>query len=194
MPTFWSGKDVGQFPEGAKVLLGFNEPDHDGQAKMSPVDAAKIWKEHIAPLADKGVRLGSPSVTGSDGGLDWLASFFKELDKLGDPKVDFLNLHWYGKSVDEFIAYLEKARARFGSKHSVWVTEFACTTFSGSTPQQEVDEFLTQSIQKLDSIDWIERYSWFGAMKNLPDNVGNENSLIGQDGQLSELGKKYVHG
>ncbi|CAF2017514.1 unnamed protein product [Rotaria magnacalcarata] len=197
VPMYWSAsrEDPTQFvnkvrSQGAKVILGFNEPERGEQANMSPGDAARVWKQHIEPLANEGIRLGSPSIASTEAGLNWLQAFFN-----AGCRVDFLALHWYGVGVDNFIHFITKARERFGNK-PVWVTEFACTSWNQGQPisQEEINNFFNQSINRLDGIDWIERYAWFGATRHLDAALGSGNCLISSQGTLSELGKIYVNG
>jgi hypothetical protein len=196
VPMLWTGNrgDADQFVEkarsqGAKHILGFNEPERGEQANMSPGDAARIWKQHVEPLRAQGVRLGSPSIASTEEGLNWLQAFLNE-----GCQIDFLALHWYGRGVDGFIGYITSARERFGAQYPVWVTEFACTSWNRNEPvsQDEINQFFDQSLARLDATDWVERYAWFGAMRHLPDDLGSGNCLIGGDGNLSELGRKYI--
>jgi hypothetical protein len=191
----WSGnQDADQFADkarsqGAQCILGFNEPERPDQANMSPGDAARVWKQYVEPLREQGIRLGSPSIASTEEGLNWLQAFLNE-----GCYIDFLALHWYGRGADNFIGYITSARERFGSRYPVWVTEFACTSWNRYQPvsQDEINQFFDQSLARLDDTDWVERYSWFGATRHLPDNLDSGNCLIGSDGQLSELGRKYV--
>ena len=194
VPMLWSGNGADQFAEkarsqGAKYILGFNEPERTDQARMSPGDAAQIWKQHVEPLREQGIRLGSPGVAGTDEGLNWLQDFLNE-----GCHIDFLALHWYGRGTDNLINFITNARERFGSRYPVWVTEFACTSWNPNEPvsQEEINEFFDQTLARLDGTDWVERYSWFGATRHPPEGITSGNCLIGGDGQLSELGRKYV--
>ena len=175
----------------AKVILGFNEPERGEQANMNPIEAARIWKRYIEPLRRQGIRLGSPSVASTEAGVKWLKEFLNQ-----GCKIDFLALHWYGQGVDNFIKYITETRQQIGSNYPVLVTEFACTSWKSNQPvsQNEINEFFQQSINRLDRIDWIERYAWFGAMRYLSPDLGIGNRLINDNGQLSDLGKKYVYG
>ncbi|CAF0857622.1 unnamed protein product [Rotaria sordida] len=201
VPMLWStnkGHDGSQFynqAKGAKIVLGFNEPERGDQANMNPVEAASAWKQYIEPLRAQGARLGSPAIASTDQGLNWLKQFLNELDKVGG-KIDFLALHWYGRGVDNFINWITKVRGELGNKYSVWVTEFACTSWNPSQPvsQQEVNDFMRQSVAKLDSLNWVERYAWFGAQRQLDPALGSTNCLIAPNGQLSALGQQYVYG
>jgi O-glycosyl hydrolase len=201
VPMLWSttqGHDGNQFlsqARGAKVVLGFNEPERVDQANMSPADAARAWKQYIEPLRAQGARLGSPAIASTDQGLNWLRSFVTELNKVGG-RIDFIALHWYGRGVDNFIGWITNVRQQLGNKYPVWVTEFACTSWNANQPvsQQEVTDFMQQSVAKLDSLSWVERYAWFGAQRQLDAALGSANCLVAPNGQLSDLGKKYVHG
>ncbi|CAF1391356.1 unnamed protein product [Adineta steineri] len=197
VPMLWTGNngaDADQFAEkvrsqGATHALGFNEPERSEQANMSPSDAAQIWKQYVEPLRNQGIRLGSPSIASTEEGLNWLQQFLNE-----GCQIDFLALHWYGRGVDNFIDYITSARERFGSRYPVWITEFSCTSWNPNEPvsQDEINQFFDQSLARLDATDWVERYAWFGASRHLDAALGSGNCLISDNGQLSELGRKYV--
>jgi hypothetical protein len=124
-----------------------------------------------------------------------MRQFLSELSRVGG-RIDFLALHWYGQGADNFINWITHVRQQLGNKYPVWVTEFACTSWNANQPvsQGEVTEFMRQSVAKLDSLDWVERYAWFGAQRQLDAAIGSAICLIGPNGQLSDLGRKYVHG
>jgi hypothetical protein len=201
VPMLWStnkGHDGSQFfnqAKGARIVFGFNEPERGEQANMNPTEAAHAWKTYIEPLRAHGARLGSPAIASTDQGLQWLQQFLNELNKLGG-RIDFLSLHWYGRGADNFINWITNARQRFGNTYNVWVTEFACTSWNPNqqVSQLEVNEFMKQSLAKLDSLSWVERYSWFGAQRRLDAALGSANCLIAPSGQLSDLGRQYLHG
>ena len=200
IPMLWGidqNHDGNQFinqAKGAKVVLGFNEPERRDQANIDPVVAARAWKQFIEPLRAQGVRLGSPAIASTDEGLKWMQQFLNELSRVGG-RIDFLALHWYGRGADNFINWITNARRRLGDRYPVWVTEFACTSWNPSQPvsQHETDEFMRRAIAKLDSLGWVERYAWFGAQRHLDAALGSTNCLIGSNGQLSALGRKYMH-
>jgi hypothetical protein len=198
VPMLWGEKwqNPADFPgkvqsQGAKVILGFNEPERSDQANMSPDRAAALWKQYVEPLAGRGVRLGSPAVASTEEGLQWLQNFLSR-----GCKVDFLALHWYGTGVDNFINFITNARNRLGNQYPVWVTEFAPTSWNAGQPlsQNEINSFFDQSIGRLEQLNWVERYAWFGAKRSFPNDLGSGIRLIGDNGQLSDLGNRYVHG
>jgi hypothetical protein len=140
-------------------------------------------------LRQQGIRLGSPSIASTEEGFKWLQGFLNE-----GCQIDFLALHWYGRGVDNFINYITNVRQRLGSQYPVWVTEFACTSWNANEPasQDEINQFLEQSLPRLNELNWVERYAWFGIMRHVPDNLGSRICLIAPDGKLSQLGKKYL--
>jgi hypothetical protein len=90
VPMIW-GKDnvtpatLAKAKREGDVLLGFNEPDMDGQANMSVEDALAAWPK----LQDTGRRLGSPAVAyGGDTAGGWLDRFMKGAKAKG-LRVDF---------------------------------------------------------------------------------------------------------
>ncbi|CAF2767002.1 unnamed protein product [Rotaria sp. Silwood2] len=197
IPMYWSAnkEDPAQFAnkvrtQGAKIILGFNEPERREQANMNATDAAHIWKKYIEPLANEGILLGSPSIASTEEGLNLLEAFLST-----GCHVDFLALHWYGRGADNFLRFITKAHERFGNK-PVWVTEFACTSWNAGHPvsQEEINDFFRQATTKLDRTSWIERYAWFGATRHLDSALGSGNCLIDNSGNLSQLGQVYVNG
>ena len=75
-----------------RAILGFNEPNIEGQSNCSPEEAAQAWKTYLEPLRDQGYRLGSPAVTSGQSGSDWFSSWLEACD--GDCNFDFITLHW----------------------------------------------------------------------------------------------------
>jgi len=167
--------------QGAKTLLGFNEPDFEAQSNLDPVFAAELWKKHIEPLKASGVRLGGPAVTSSGTGQPWLTRFFEACSNC---TIDFLPLHWYGSGSAGFYDYLYQMHGQF-PKYPIWVTEYADTSLN----ETDVITFLNQTAEFLDKTEWIERYAWFGYFR--PENNTAYNFLE-SDGGLNSLGRAYI--
>lgn len=74
----------------------------------------------------------------------------------------------------------------------VWITEFAATNWNKDAPlpKDVVEKFARESFKYLDSLDWVERYCWFGAMREMGD-VGRFARMYGDDGSLTELGRVF---
>jgi len=144
-----------------KHFLGFNEPEHPGQANMKVEDAVRLWREMILPAKKKfGFRLGSPGMTSDVSKCrPWLDSFFQQLG--GDDEIDFLVVHWYGPKFQDFRAYVEDMHNAY--KLPVWVNEFACSKMgAGQASADEVEAFIKEAVEWLDQCEWVERYAYFG--------------------------------
>lgn len=63
---------------------------------MTPLEAARLWKQYIQPLKAYGVRLGGPAVTAAGSGRPWLKEFFAACTGC---TIDFLPIHWYNNRV-----------------------------------------------------------------------------------------------
>ncbi|KAF8919072.1 glycosyl hydrolase catalytic core-domain-containing protein [Mucidula mucida] len=139
---------------GAKTLLTFNEPDFDEQSNMDPTYAADQWMKYIEPLKSKGVRLGGPAVTSSPTGRPWLSDFFAACQECS---IDFLPLHWYGVGSAGFYDYLWSIHGQWPDL-KLWITEYADT----GSDYQDVLTFMNTTAAYMDTLDWVERYAWFG--------------------------------
>ncbi|KAF9049468.1 hypothetical protein BDZ89DRAFT_1032946 [Hymenopellis radicata] len=166
---------------GAKTLLAFNEPDFDEQSNMDPTYAADQWMKYIEPLKSKGVRLGGPAVTSSPTGQPWLSDFFAACKGC---TIDFLPLHWYGVGSAGFYDYLWSIHGQWPDL-KLWITEYADT---GSN-YQDVLTFMNTTAAYMETLDWVERYAWFGYSR--PVN-GSFYNLLNDDGGLNQLGQFYI--
>jgi len=167
--------------QGAQILLTFNEPDFNEQSNIDPNDAAQLWMEYIEPLKSKGVRLGGPAVSSGSTGVPWLTSFFAACSNC---TIDFIPIHWYGEGVEGFYSYLFQIYSQFGNR-TIWVTEYADTSLNDT----EVLTFLNQTMDYMDTLDFVERYAWFGYFR--PEN-GSAYNMMNNDGSLNTLGELYI--
>lgn len=51
--------------------------------------------------------------------------------------------------------------------------------------------FLKETQGFMDATDWVERYSYFGAMKEM-QGVNEANRLMNKNGKITDLGKQYI--
>lgn len=93
---------------------------------------------------------------------------------------------WYDVNATAFQEYLEDFHNTF--QKPIWVTEWACQVavsafripgllnvyqnpqnFNGGPQcsQQDIIDFLNQTQSFMDATDWVERYAWFGVMRDL---------------------------
>ncbi|WOO83826.1 Alkali-sensitive linkage protein 1 [Vanrija pseudolonga] len=200
--TAWDAAAAANF-SGARLtpdraLLAFNEPELGIQSNCSPSTAATLWISHFEPLKAKGYRLGTPAVTMGPEGKAWLLQWFAEC--AGGCNPDFLAVHWYDMTFASLTAVLEGYYAAFNLP--IWLTEYALTFFGAGTPpppatQDQITEFMRESMAWLDAQPWVERYFWFGAMYDM-QGVNPLNSLLDpagnatRSGALSALGSAYV--
>lgn len=167
--------------QGSKIVLGFNEPDFNQQSNLDPTYAAQLWKQYMNPLKSSGIRIGGPAVSSSGTGTPWLTQFFAACT---DCAIDFLPAHWYGAGTAGFYDYLYQLHGQFPNL-PIWVTEYADTSLNDT----DVITFLNQTSTYLDSLDWVERYAWFGYFR--PEN-GSAYNFLDADGGLNSLGKAYI--
>jgi len=63
----------------------------------------------------------------------------------------------YGEGVEGFYDYLFSTHSTFGNI-TLWVTEYADTSLNAT----DVETFLNQTTAFMDTLDFVERYAWFG--------------------------------
>ena len=87
---------------------------------------------------------------------------------------------------------LAPSHHQLGPNKPVWITEFATTNWNKDNPlpREHVENFAKESVKYLDSLDWIERYAWFGPMRDT-DTVGRWARMLDDEGRLTPLGKAY---
>ncbi|BFZ65309.1 hypothetical protein YB2330_006474 [Saitoella coloradoensis] len=166
-------------------VLGFNEPDAsgNGQSGMTPSYAAEVWKQYIEPLAAKGIKLGAPAVTGSPAGKVWLQQFFGNCTSC---TIDFIPLHYYG-TFEGLASHCGDIYYSFDNR-TLWITEFALDNAS----EEDTLSMMQTSLEWLDALEWVERYSWFGSFRSDVSNVGGNAAFLDGDGQVTALGRLYL--
>jgi hypothetical protein len=178
-----------------KYLLVLNEPNLVDQANMTPQEAAELWPqfEHIA--AETGVKIVGPAITwgtmpGYQDPVTWLDAFYaayRAANGNRDPQIDYLAFHWYDYGLAGQLDRLAKYHKQF------WVTEFA--NWHGQADGAQVESLARQQEQMADMVATCERradifrYAWFTGRWN-PDP--HFTSLLGADGELTELGRMYL--
>ncbi|PPQ77341.1 hypothetical protein CVT25_010923 [Psilocybe cyanescens] len=194
MAMFWGPKDISAWtslvkPGYARYALGFNEPDHAGQAALDPGYGASLWKQYIEPLKNSGYTLISPAVTSGSSGIPWLQSF---IGACGGCTINAVAVHWYGNSAQQFIQYVQKFHDTFGK--DIWVTEFACQNFSGGAQctQAEVQDFMDTVTSWMDSTSYVKGYMAFGVMHDM-SGVNPLNQLMAGNGLPTPLGYDYLN-
>ncbi|QRV96128.1 glycoside hydrolase family 128 protein [Ceratobasidium sp. AG-Ba] len=186
IPMQWGRDGIANFAslvkaQGARTILTFNEPDFATQSNITATEAASLWKQYIQPLHASGIRLGAPAVTNAPSGRQWLSDFLKACTGC---TIDFVPIHWYGSGVGAFYDYIWAIHGEFPS-YPLWVTEFAET----SSDDKVVANFMNATINYMDTLDWIERYSWFAFFRQ---ETGSHYNLLNANGTLNTLGHMYI--
>ncbi|KAG5637051.1 hypothetical protein H0H81_005963 [Sphagnurus paluster] len=195
IPMMWGEKQAADFKRlvvrgYAETVLGFNEPNQSGQSDMTPQRAAQLWQEYIQPLKPQGYSLITPACTNAPSGKTWQQEFMAACKGCS---FDGLAIHWYGTKAQDFIDYITDMHNTFGLP--IWVTEYACQSFDGRTPQctkDQVFSFMSQTKNFMDNTPWVARYFWFGAMYDM-GNVNSLNQLLGPGGKPTALGNAYIY-
>lgn len=204
VPMLWGAKQLSDFNansptfsnNGVTHILGFNEPNESGQSNMSSADAITLWKSVLIPMRQKGFQLVSPACSGAPNSIQWYTDFLSGLSP--DQQPDAIAVHYYGTSATDMISYLENIYSLFGKP--IWLTEFACENFSGTGSQctsDQVYQFMYTALLFLNHTPWIQRHSWFGALRDM-SGVNTLDCLwatqtVG-DPALSSIGWLYAFG
>ena len=179
-----------------KYILVLNEPNLVDQANVSPQEAAALWPQYEAIAAHTGVKIVGPAMTWGTmtnywDPVVWLDAFYaayRNANNNRDPQIDYLAFHWYDYGLAGQLDRLTKYGKPF------WVTEFA--NWHNKQDGAQIDTLAKQITQMTDMVAVCEnrsdvfRYSWFIGRWN-PDP--HFTSLLGADGQLTDLGKKYIN-
>ncbi|KAM0707483.1 hypothetical protein Q7P35_004128 [Cladosporium inversicolor] len=195
-PMQWNAVGIDDLASKAKTanantILAFNEPELPDQSNMTAEFAATEWLRCIEPLRKQGVRCGSPGISSAGHAVGWLADFLARI-RAGGSDIDFYCLHWYGETLGGFYDYIWSTYHQLGPNKPVWITEFAATNWNEQAPlpTEQVESFARESWKYLDGLEWVERYAWFGPMRDC-GTVGRGARLLDGEGGLTALGKAY---
>jgi len=197
VPMCWGAVNPGdvagieaKIPAGSIYLLGFNEPNFQSQANLTPAQAASMWPNLEKIAADKGLELVSPAVNWCGGcvdgvtndPVDWLDKFFAACPGC---KVDYIAIHSYAPGSEALRSYLDKFRKY---NKPLWITEFA----PWDPPKPDYDgvvKYMKEAIAILENDPAVYRYSWFATRVGINPDI----SLLGANGTLTKLGQLYSY-
>jgi len=196
--TLWGSGYVSQFKQVRTeypCVIGFNEVNLGSQSNLSPGAAAAIWNQEVAFLANQGVEVIGPSTTTAPDGMQWMKDFFNACSKSAGPHcgISWLNLHYYGTDVNDFIMYMNKFHDQFGLP--IMVTEFGCTDFSGKvhpSPSQ-VRDWMAGVVQWMEKTPWMGPYFAFGLTDGSLWGVSENARLLSGAKNLNDLGHSYIN-
>ena len=190
----------------SNYIMGFNEPDIGHQANMNSILGLRAWKKYISPLSMRKVSPAPADPNGASGWVndflngvwgtyndegdivylsDYPNSPYDKFEETGVTDCDAVALHYYkGKTdINELVTAIERTWNAFHKP--IWVTEVSVMgkkntsyDFSYEIPErrEQVKQFVTDIANRLDNIDYVERYCWF------PYDVTKENELDHMDG------------
>lgn len=180
--------------KGANIttVLGFNEPDNcagsTGGSCMPADLAATVWIQQLEPLRAQGIKLVSPAVTSADSGFTWMQNWFTACEGRCHP--DFIGVHWYGETFEQLASHIGRVNATYPNVSGIYLTEWALPNANLTATQA----FYNTSVQFLDRVSYVDRYSYFGAFKSSISNVGYNATFLDQKGMLTDLGSWYLGG
>ncbi|CAE6535315.1 Alkali-sensitive linkage protein 1 [Rhizoctonia solani] len=197
--------------QGWTTVFTLNEPDLS-VGGTSPSDAARWYIQWINPL---NITKAIPAVTSSTAvgqGLDWVDGFITAC--AGQCYFDYINLHWYGASFEDFRAHIEGAHNRFPAYRVKQLTqpdEIHCSQFGipqlvitefallPPATRQDQTAFLNTAMAFLDNITYVDYYAIFLATSPSliignnggSDYAGTTSTLFSDDGTLTLNGVAY---
>ena len=71
---------------------------------------------------------------------------------------------------------------------TMWITEYNLNDQDLETTQK----FYNTSAEYFDRLDFVERYSLFGAFRSDASNVGPNAAMLSADGKLTDIGAWYL--
>jgi len=178
VPMFWNGVDVtpenieGILAGGAAHILGFNEPDLQGQSNMTHEECLELWPRLMA--LDK--PLGSPAPAQ----YKWLDGFIPEAIRRGY-RVDFICLHRYPDisnpaAISDVEGMIRETYAKYNLP--IWLTESGAADVTAwkqpqmATPTPAMAQaYVKGLVAMLERLPFVHRYAWFA------DRVDNEYGL-----------------
>lgn len=70
----------------------------------------------------------------------------------------------------------------------LWITEYNLNDQDLPTTQ----DFYNMSAEYFDRLDFVERYSLFGAFRSDVSNIGPNGAMLNKDGNLTDIGAWYL--
>ena len=179
--------------QGSGWLLGFNEPDLEVQANISPNEAAELWRQ-IEQQAN-GIKLVSPVPSQHDPGWLWRMVAAYEGKYRRKPRFDAIAAHYYaynGRTAQGMKIYLQQVR-RDAMSHSydvdIWATEWGgqCNVAGNNNAA-----LMRELVPWMREREWIGRYAWFASrLPNPPWTLNMEPCSLTDTQGLTTLGRLY---
>lgn len=190
----WGAGDVGKTLGGNSIwLMGFNEPDLDGQANLSPARAAELWRQVEQLYPSRKLVAPAPSHLHPE----WIGQFRDAYIAMyqSPPRLDALAFHCYWTAAEcirigkQFVAW-----AQAWGVPEVWCTEFAFVPAWNADAAGDARRFVAW----LEGERVITRYAPFvsyirGGEAYWPDTRPEANpSVLTATGELTVIGRWYA--
>jgi hypothetical protein len=169
-----------------RQVLAINEPNLEGQATMTPAQAATVYKNVKAIAAPYGVPVSGPqmAVNGTMTMQSFLTQFFQQAAG-NNTTVDSIGFHAYDNR-GGFEYWLGEAQQQFAGP--IWVTEFAW--WDAPTVAAARDHMI-KTVDLMERSSHVEAYAWF---KERNSSATPHISLLASEpGVLTSLGQTYVN-
>lgn len=146
-----------------KYILGFNEPNHQGQSNLTPAEAAAAW--HVVEQAANGSKIVSPAAAPcgahcNGNTIEWFDEFFSilcENETTSPCRVDYLATHHYSCNPAATMKHLKDLYDRYGLK--IWLTEFACP--KSEYDMEQLEAYMKPLLDMLEDADYVFRLVCF---------------------------------
>lgn len=202
IPMVWSGTAradhlIVHQQNGCGYVLGFNEPNLMDQAKLTPQQAAKLWKDLIATAKSLQLKVVGPAVNygtlpGYGDPTVWYDEFLAQPEVSIDD-IDAIAVHAYMNSGNAVKQLMIRKFAKYGKP--LWLTEFA--NGEARTAAQQA-EFMQEAVTYLEADPAVERYAWFMDTITYPEAphfplVTGPQLGTSPSAQVTELGTLYTY-
>jgi hypothetical protein len=170
--------------------LGFNEPNFNKQANLTPVEAADKWPD-IEEIADEfDLTIVGPAVNYSPDApyqdpLKWYDEFFQAC---ADCRVDHIAIHLYMPTMSAIKSNIERFKKY---NRPIWLTEFCA--WENNTTLDAQKKFMIETLDYMETDPDVFRYAWF---KERGWNNGHPYMQLldpRTEGVLKDLGEVFVH-
>lgn len=191
VPMIWDETHVTDAFDGCSPwLMGFNEPDHPGQANLTANDAVAPWAAVEAQAMGRKLVAPVPAY-GTRWLLQFRAAFFAAQGRY--PRFDALAVHCYAGNaracIDKVTTFEDLARA--WGVPEIWVTEFFFAD------EREARAFVAY----LEAEPMVTRYAPFVSRLDCADALkhgywdcekAGDPSLLDEDSELTRYGAWYA--
>lgn len=154
---------------------------------MDPGSACDLMRRYMMPLKDHGYKIGAPSTTQGDGGIQWMKEFRDTCPDVWQ-KIDWSTLHFYEVKFEWFTGWVNQWHEEFGK--DIIITEMAAHSFGGSKQldPEGVKQFSQQVADYVAKTPWILSVAWTGYDKS-DDWV---NKMVNGDGSPNDLFQTFA--